>query len=86
MCSCYTDFVLKNVTITLPDNVARWARRQAAENNTSVSKFVSQMLEEKMRRTDEYWKAFERWKKIGSIPGIDAAHRLSRDEAHERRR
>jgi len=43
------------------------------------------MLENQMRMTDEYRRAYARWKKIGSIPGIDAAGRLSREEAHARR-
>ena len=85
MCSCYTDFVLKNITITVSEEAARWARRKAAEENTSVSKLVGRMLENQMRMTDDYWRAFDRWKKIGSIKGIDAAGRLSREESHERR-
>jgi hypothetical protein len=77
--------VLKNVTITLEEEALRWARRKAAEENTSVSKLVGRMLEDKMRQTDEYWAAYERWKRIKPIRGI-AANRLTREEAHERRR
>jgi hypothetical protein len=77
--------VLKNITITVSEEAARWARRKAAEENTSVSRLVGQMLENQMRLTDEYWRAHQRWKKIGAIPGIDAADRLSREEAHARR-
>ncbi|GEM_PF-235736 len=84
--SCYTDFVLKNVTITVSQEVALWARRKAAEENTSVSKLVGRMLEEQMRRSDEYWKAYERVKSIKPIPGFDASKRLTRAELHERRR
>lgn len=76
---------MKNITITVSEKAARWARLQAAEKNTSVSRLVGEMLEEEMRRSDEYWKAYRRLKKIRSIPGIDAAGRLSREEAHERR-
>ena len=82
--SCYFEFVLKNVTITLPEEAARWARRQAAERNTSVSKFVGQLIEEKMRHTDDYWKAYERFKKIKPIPGFDASKRAKRDELYDR--
>lgn len=78
--------MLKNITITVSEEAARWARRKAADENTSVSKLVGRMLEDKMRQTDEYWLAYERWKKIKPIPGIDAAHRMTREEAHERRR
>jgi hypothetical protein len=50
-----------------------------------MSKLIAKMLEEEMRRTEEYWRAYESWKTIGPWD-IDAANRLSREEAHERRR
>lgn len=81
---CYTWIVLKNMTITVREDVARWARKKAAEDNTSVSKLVGQMLERQMRMTDEYWAAYERWKKI-RIPGIASGRLLTREETHERR-
>ena len=79
--------MLKNVTITVEEDALRWARKQAAEENTSVSKLVGRMLEDKMRRTDGYWAAYEKWKSLEplSIPGL-AADRLTREEANERRR
>jgi hypothetical protein len=82
---CYTEFVLRNITITVSEEAALWARRKAAEENTSVSRLVGQMLENQMKLTDEYWRAFEEWKKIGPIRGIDAAGRLNREQAHGRR-
>jgi hypothetical protein len=75
--------VLKNVTITVSEEAAAWARKKAAEENTSVSKLVGRMLESQMRMGDEYKRAYRRWKKIQNLP-VDAANRLSRDEAHER--
>lgn len=74
------------MTITVSEEVALWARKQAAEKNTSVSKLVGQMLEDQMRRTDSYWAAYKRVKKIGPIPGVDASKRLTRDELYDRRR
>lgn len=76
--------MLRNVTITLSDEAARWARRKAAEENTSVSRLVGRMLEDQMRLSDDYWRAYRQWKRIRSID-VDAAGRLSRDEAHARR-
>lgn len=73
------------MTITVTEEVARWARKKAAEENTSVSRLVGRMLENQMRLSDEYWQAYERWKKIGAIEGVEAARRLPRDQAHERR-
>jgi hypothetical protein len=77
---------LRNITITVSEETARWARRKAAEENTSVSKLVGQMLERQMRMTDEYWRAHEEWKHLDQIPSIDAASRMTRDESHDRRR
>lgn len=77
--------MLRNITITVEDEVARWARKKAAEENTSVSRLVGHMLEREMRAGDEYWRAFEEWKKFKPMP-IYAASRMTREEAHERRR
>ncbi len=41
---------MKNVTITLREEVARWARLEAARRDSSVSRLVGEMLEEKMAR------------------------------------
>jgi len=76
--------VLKNVTITVEEEVARWARRKAAEENTSVSRLVGRMLKEKMQLTDEYWRAYEEWKTLPLLD-VDAVHSVRRDNAHERR-
>jgi len=73
------------MTITVPEEVARWARKEAAEKNTSVSRLVGRMLEQEMVRRDEYWEAYRKWKKIKPIKGFDASKRLSRNEANDRR-
>jgi hypothetical protein len=82
--SCYTDFVLRNITITVSEEAARWARIKAAQEDTSVSKLVGRMIEDQMRKTSDYWAAYEKFKKIKPIPGL-AKNRLTREEAHARR-
>jgi len=52
---------MKNVTITLDEEVARWARIRAAERETSVSRLVGEMLREKMQAEDDYEAAMQRW-------------------------
>ena len=47
---CHTNFASKNITIT-------------ASQDTSVSKLVGRMLENQMQMADEYWRAYEGWKK-----------------------
>jgi hypothetical protein len=73
------------MTITVSEEVANWARKKAAEESTSVSKLVGQMLENQMRLRDEYWRAYARVKKIRNLP-VGAAGRMSREEANARRR
>lgn len=45
---------MRNVTITMEDAVADWARMEAARRNTSVSRLVGELLAEKMRHDDAY--------------------------------
>ena len=75
----------RNITIKISDETALWARRKAAEENTSVSRLVGDMLERQMRLTDEYWQAFEHWKSIRPVASVSASQRMSREEVHERR-
>ncbi|SRR6266446_1921394 len=81
---CYTDLVLKSVRIRISEEAARWLRQKAAEENTTVSKLIGGILENQIRTENLYWHAYGRWKKIGSIRGINAAGRLSREQSHER--
>lgn len=53
---------MKNVTITVEENVLEWARIEAAKRNTSVSRLVGEMLAEKMRHDDAYQRAYEEWR------------------------
>lgn len=52
---------MKNVTITLEEEVARWARIRAAERNTSVSRLLGDLLKEEMRSEKGYRQAMERY-------------------------
>lgn len=51
--SCYTILVsptnrLRNVTVTLEEDVAQWARVEAAKRDTSVSRLLGELLKERM--------------------------------------
>jgi hypothetical protein len=48
---------MKNVTVTMEDSVADWARMEAARRHTSVSRLIGEMLAEKMRHDDAYERA-----------------------------
>jgi hypothetical protein len=52
---CYTILVsstnrLRNVTVTLEEDVARWARIEAAKQDTSVSRLLGELLKERMEK------------------------------------
>lgn len=52
---------MRNVTITVPDSVAKWARVWAARNNTSVSKLVGELLTARMKEETAYDAAMKRY-------------------------
>lgn len=43
---------LRNVTVTLEEDVARWARIEAARRDTSVSRLLGELLKERMSVQD----------------------------------
>ncbi|MDX1582284.1 MAG: CopG family transcriptional regulator [Thermoanaerobaculia bacterium] len=45
---------MKNVTIVLEEEVARWIRVRAAEEDTSVSRLVGEILREMMTTETRY--------------------------------
>jgi plasmid stability protein len=76
---------MKNVTITLEEEVARWARIRAAEQNTSVSRLVGEMLKEKMQAEEAYLLAMEEFlaekPRVLKKPGTPYPRR---EDLHER--
>jgi hypothetical protein len=76
---------LRNITITLEESVARWARIEAATQETSVSRFLANILKERMREKDEYDAA--RRRALVRKPFLKSDGRyLTREEAHDRAR
>ena len=76
---------MKNVTITLDEEVARWARVRAAELETSVSRMVGDMLRELMHREHAYAAAMKQY--LARRPQFLSEPRKrypSRDQLHDR--
>jgi len=48
---------MKNITIAVDEDVARWARVYAAEQDTSVSRLLGEMLRERMDEEVAYEEA-----------------------------
>lgn len=78
---------MKNVTITLDEEVARWARVRAAERDTSVSRLVGEMLRETMITEEGYRAAQEQFFSVRPRPMRKPGQPLpTRDELHDRAR
>ena len=74
---------LRNVTVTLEEDVAQWARIEAAKRDTSVSRLLGELLKERMTAHDVYEKASRR--ALARRPFLHSDGRyLTRDEAHDR--
>jgi hypothetical protein len=52
---------MKNITITLDPDTAKWVRIKAAEQNKSVSRFVGELLQQQMKDRANYQRAMERF-------------------------
>ena len=76
---------MKNVTITLDDEVARWAKLRAAEKNTSVSRLLGNLLKEMMQGEADYALAMEQYLMIQPVVLKQVGCRYPRREGlHER--
>jgi hypothetical protein len=76
---------MKNVTITLDEDTANWARLAAAARAMSVSRFVGQVLRERMHDARAYEDAMRRYLARPPFKPKGAAERYpKRDELHER--
>ena len=73
---------MKNVTITMEESVADWARMEAARRNTSVSRLVGELAAEKMRHDDAYERAMREALDFRSF-GASAGRYLTRDEVND---
>jgi hypothetical protein len=76
---------VKNVTITVDEEVARWARVEAARRETSVSRLVGEMLAEKMRAETAYEISREAFFAIPPVRLSQPGDRYPRrEELHDR--
>ncbi len=75
---------MRNVTVVLDDETARWARIEAARRDISVSRLIRGMLEDNMRQHYAYDAAMQRYL---ATPGQDISggeRYPSREEVHDR--
>ena len=76
---------MKNVTVSIPDDVYRLARVRAAESDTSVSALVAAHLRSLGDRDAEFERLEAQQKRIqAEIAGFSARDNIDRDALHER--
>ncbi|MCK6532816.1 MAG: hypothetical protein L6Q84_07565 [Polyangiaceae bacterium] len=75
---------MRNLTVSLDERVARWARVAAAERDMSVSRFVAEILRARMDEDQEYDAAMKRSLAHEATPLKSKGARYpTRDELHE---
>ena len=80
---CVMKTRLRNITITLEESIARWARIEAARRDTSISRLLAGILKERMLEEDAYQAAMRR--ALERKPFLKTNGRyLSREEVHDR--
>jgi plasmid stability protein len=76
---------MKNVTVSVPDDVYRDARIRAAEGGSSVSALVAGYLRSLSERDDRFKRLEAQQKRIqAEIEGFSARHNVDRDSLHDR--
>lgn len=76
---------MRNVTITLDEETAQWVRLEATRHDTSVSRWVGELLAERRRSTLDYERTqhsyLQQHETSLKHPGTSLP---SRDELHQR--
>lgn len=75
---------MKNITVTLDEQAATWARVQAAEQNMSLSRYLGEVLRDKMRHSREYETAMRA--ALAEKPLKFEGPYLTREELYDRSR
>lgn len=76
---------MKNVTIRIDENVARWARVRAAEEDTSLSRWIGELLAGRMAKEESYDQAMAEFLSVEPQPLKKPGARYpSRDDLHRR--
>lgn len=76
---------IRNVTVTLDEETARWARLEAARQDTSVSKLLGRLLRESMHEQASYDAAMASYRQRGPQPMKGRGQRYpAREGVHDR--
>jgi len=75
---------MKNVTVTLDDETARWARVEAARQDISVSALLREVLERAKAAHESYPEAMHRYRSRAAVPLKKRGGYPPREELHDR--
>lgn len=75
---------MRNVTIRIADDVARWVRMWAAEHDTSISALVSETLKAKMEMETGRLQALDRFMSRSPVNLSQGQDYPARDALYER--
>ncbi|HEY2635586.1 MAG TPA: hypothetical protein VGI51_12710 [Steroidobacteraceae bacterium] len=78
---------MKNITITLDEQIAAWVRMAAAKRKMSVSRLIGDLLHDRMREARDYNEAMRRFfsHKPFNFEWV-GGRRPAREEIHDRAR
>ena len=76
---------MKNITVTLDEKTAAWARVHAAKRNMSLSRFLGEVLHEKMSESREYEEAMRHWLSRKPNYASDGQPYPKREELYDRK-
>lgn len=78
---------MKNITITLDEKTAAWARVVAARRSISLSRFLGELLRERMHESRDYDEAMRRYfASTLALRGRPGEPYARREELHDRSR
>ena len=77
--------IMKNVTVTLDERTLGWARMHAARRNMSSSRFLGELLKEKMRESRKYSNAMRQFWGVEAQNLTGSKPYPKREEVHDRK-
>jgi hypothetical protein len=75
---------MRNVTITLDEETARWARIEAAKRDVSLSRLIRDLLQQRMSVENQRQAAIDRFLARDPLPFKSGRRYPTRDELYDR--
>lgn len=75
---------MKNVTVSMEEESLEWVRVKAARDNSSVSRYLGQLVEQARLRDGAYERAMRAALKFQPLHFPENSRYLSRSEANDR--